>query len=111
MKICMMRERRNEVDNHNTLRRRYQISAVEMIRNEACASSISRFDENSRLSYKKRLLMAENTPIPSNFTCPITQDIMDNPVLLVEDVSQRSLIDGADLLFFTGTLLRESCAR
>ncbi|CAF3608242.1 unnamed protein product [Rotaria sp. Silwood1] len=29
--------------------------------------------------------MAHTSSIPSNFICPITQDIMENPVLLVED--------------------------
>ncbi len=33
--------------------------------------------------------MTNTGSIPSDFICPITHDIMENPVLLVEDVSSN----------------------
>jgi hypothetical protein len=33
--------------------------------------------------------MANASSIPPDFICPITREIMENPVILIEDVSRR----------------------
>ena len=39
------------------------------------------------LTFRRGIKMANRNSVPSDFVCPITQDIMHDPVLLVDDVN------------------------